>query len=84
MGGAVENFTLTYVALSSTLSLALFLLGEQRVDAYVALNILVYYICYAVMRPSPGRSLLVRAFNIALLSVMCAVIAVRVYEVLKP
>lgn len=84
MKSALENFTLTYAALASAISLALFLLGEQRVDAYVASNILVYYVCYAVVRPGAGKGALVRAFNVVLLGVMGIVIALRVYEVLKP
>lgn len=77
-----KYFILTYITLASTLSLTLFLLNEARVDAYVATNILVYYVCYTVTRPILGRSLLVRIYNVLLLLVVGIIIVLRVYEVL--
>jgi len=64
-------------------TVALYLLKEQRVDVYVSLNILSYYVSYAVVRPSTLSSI-VRVLNAALFALFIAIVAYRVYEVLAP
>ncbi|MEM1623617.1 MAG: hypothetical protein QXU65_06660 [Sulfolobales archaeon] len=60
----------------------MYLLGEDRVDAYTSVNILVYFVSYAVTRPSVGKSKAVRYLNAFLLLLFALVVAWRVYEVL--
>lgn len=83
MKRASDYFILTYTVLASAFSLTLYLLNETRIDAYVATNILVYYVCYAITRPTQGRSLVVKVYNVLLLLIVGAIIAIRVYEVLR-
>jgi hypothetical protein len=64
-------------------TVALYLLKEQRVDVYVSLNILSYYVSYAVVKPSTLSSI-VRVLNAALFALFIAIVAYRVYEVLAP
>lgn len=64
------------------MSATVFVLGETRVDAYIALNVLTYYICYAIMRPSIGRKLTIRIYNVLLLLIMGLIIFLRIYEVI--
>jgi len=61
--------------------ISLYLLGEKRVDVYVSLNILAYYVSYAVARPS-YTSRPVRILNIALFVIFTLIVALRIYEVL--
>ncbi|MEM4664447.1 MAG: hypothetical protein QW271_01705 [Sulfolobales archaeon] len=64
------------------LSASIYLLGEDRVDAYTSVNILVYFVSYAVTRPSVERSKAVRYLNMFLLLLFALIVAWRVYEVL--
>jgi uncharacterized membrane protein len=74
-------FTTIYIVLTDIAITALYLLNEKRVDAYVAINILIYYTSYAITRPSIPTSRL-RFLNIALLLLFIAIVGYRVYEVL--
>ncbi|MEM2499349.1 MAG: hypothetical protein QXI94_04145 [Sulfolobales archaeon] len=60
----------------------MYLLGEDRVDAYTSVNILVYFVSYAVNRPSVEKSQAVRYLNVFLLLLFALIVAWRVYEVL--
>lgn len=71
-----------YVLLATSMNASLFTLGESRVDAYVATNILVYFISYAVVRPFFETPSLVKALNVALLTTFAIIVAFRLYEVL--
>lgn len=63
-------------------SASMYLLGESRVDAYASVNVLTYFVSYAVARPGLERSRAVRCLNALLLLVFAVVVAWRVYEVL--
>jgi hypothetical protein len=72
---------LVYTILVVVSAISLYLLGERRVDVYVSLNILSYYVSYAIMRPSyTSRS--IRLLNIVLFAVFTVIVSFRVYEVL--
>jgi hypothetical protein len=77
----LELFTTLYTVLVILSTTSLCLLGEKRVDLYVSLNILAYYVSYALVRPGVG-GVVVRALNALLLAVFLIIVAFRVYEVL--
>lgn len=72
---------LVYAFLVVVSIISLYELGERRVDVYVSLNILAYYVTYAVIRPT-YTSRHVRVLNIVLFIVFALVASYRVYEVL--
>jgi len=78
----VELLILVYVILTASMNSSLLTLGESRVDAYIAVNILMYFISYAVVRPFSEAPSLVKALNAALLIVFTIIVVFRVYEVL--
>jgi len=51
-------------------------------DAYVAVNVLMYYVSYAIIRPVPETTLTIKILNAVLLAVFSIIVAMRVYEVL--
>ncbi|MEM4482220.1 MAG: hypothetical protein QXK88_04985 [Desulfurococcaceae archaeon] len=77
-----ELLPFIYVLLVTSMNISLYTLGEKRVDAYLALNVLLYFISYAVVRPFYAAPLLVKALNASLLLVFALIVAFRVYEVL--
>lgn len=77
----VSILVLVYTVLVVLSVTSLYVLGEKRADLYVSLNILAYYVSYAVMRPT-YTSKYVRALNITLFIVFAVIVAFRVYEVL--
>ena len=83
MRSRVSLFILVYTLMNVLSTVALYLLKEQRVDVYVSLNILSYYVSYAVVKPSTLSSI-VRVHNAALFALFIAIVAYRVYEVLAP
>lgn len=79
----LDVFVILYAALSALFTASLSLLGEERPDAYLALTILSYYVALALASP-PVRSRSIQAsVNASLLAVFAAIVAYRVYEVLK-
>lgn len=77
-----EIFTMVYTTLAVMLNTSLFLYGEQRVDAYIALNILCFYITYSIVRPARRIGSALKVLHIVLLSLFAAIVGYRVYEVL--
>lgn len=82
MAGTTERFVLLYVVLSSAFNVSLLLLGETRIDAYVALNILSFYVSYSLARPSTKSATIVRFIHALLLTTFVFIVSSRVYEVL--
>lgn len=80
----IEFFVLIYALLATLMNVSLLLLGESRVDAYVAVNVLMYFISYTVIKPFYETPLLVRLLNLLLLTAFSAIVALRLYEVLVP
>jgi len=80
--GVTERFVVLYVTLSSTFNVSLILLGESRADAYVALNILSFYVGYSLARPSSRSAAILRLIHVLLLSIFILLVGSRVYEVL--
>lgn len=78
----VELLLLIYVLLATSMNVSLFLLGENRVDAYVAVNVLTYFISYVVLRPFFETPPLIKVLNTALLLFFTVIVFFRVYEVL--
>ncbi|MEM0020702.1 MAG: hypothetical protein QW039_01190 [Fervidicoccaceae archaeon] len=74
---------MTYVILTSILNASLFLLNETRVDAYVSVNILIFYITYAIVKPFRNPGLPGRILQIVLLLIFAIMISYRVLEVLS-
>ena len=73
---------LLYTTLSSVSNASLLLLGEVRVDAYVALNILSFYVSYSLARPSTKSTTIVRLTHALLLTIFALIVGSRIYEVL--
>lgn len=71
----------TYTLLTVISAISLYVLGEKRVDVYVSLNILAYYVSYATLRPTIINRA-VRFLNIALFIVFTIIVSFRIYEVL--
>jgi hypothetical protein len=71
----------TYTLLTVISVISLYVLGEKRVDVYVSLNILAYYVSYATLRPTIINRA-VRFLNIALFIVFTIIVSFRIYEVL--
>ncbi len=78
----VNAFTIVYVGLTTLFNIALLLNGESRVDAYVALNILSYYIAYGLFMRGTRGSLALRIVNGFLLLVFLVIVAYRVWLVI--
>jgi hypothetical protein len=77
----VSVLLLVYTTLVVLSIIGLYALGEKRVDVYISLNILAYYVSYAVTRPA-YTSRHVKILNIVLFAVFTVIVAFRVYEVL--
>ncbi|MEM0015084.1 MAG: hypothetical protein QXS42_05535 [Zestosphaera sp.] len=80
--GLIERFVMLYTGLTSSFNVLLLLLRESRIDAYVALNILSFYISYSIMRPFPKTNTPVKLLHAMLLTVFMMIVGIRVYEVL--
>jgi len=76
-----EAEILAFVALTSALVSALSLLGEQRVDAYVSVAILSYYVATSVASELRSRSKLL-PLDVSLLLLFSYIVAIRILEVL--
>jgi len=77
----VSVLLLVYTTLVVLSVIGLYALGEKRVDVYISLNILAYYVSYAVTGPA-YTSRHVKILNIVLFAVFTVIVAFRVYEVL--
>lgn len=75
-------FVLTYTLIANTLNPVLYFMGEKRIDIYVVVNILVYYISYYIVRPIFIREKFIRLLNITLFIVFTSIATYRIYEVL--
>jgi hypothetical protein len=78
----VSILVLVYAFLAVLSIISLYGLSEKRVDVYVSLNILTYYVSYAIVRPT-YTSRYVKALNILLFIVFAIIVSYRVYEVLS-
>jgi hypothetical protein len=78
----VLRFSLLYTGLVALFNSTLLLLGERRVDAYLAVNVLSFYVSYSLARPPARPGAAMTALHILLLTLFAAVVALRVYEVL--
>lgn len=78
----IFRFAGLYSGLVALFNIVLALLGEQRVDAYVAVNVLSFYVSYSLTRPPTKPGIVMSALHLLLLSLFAVVVAVRVYEVL--
>lgn len=63
------------------MSTSIYLLKEQRVDAYVAVNVLIYFVTYAIIRPVVEPSIYTRLLNVVLFLLFIVITAYRIYEV---
>lgn len=78
----VDVFLLTYTMLTLILNTSLFLLNETRIDAYISVNILVFYITHAVIRPLRNPGLSWKILQLILLCLFIVIVGYRIYEVL--
>lgn len=81
MRRGIDLFIFVYTFLSTLICASIFILGEVRIDAYVAINILTYFISYVVVRPTTEAPLLVKVLNLILLLVFAMIVVMRIYEV---
>lgn len=70
-----------YVVLHTVISSALIILGERRVDAYVSISILVYFIATSIL-PEIRAHCDLRLVDYALITVFTLIIALRVLDIL--
>ncbi|AFL66808.1 hypothetical protein Desfe_0920 [Desulfurococcus amylolyticus DSM 16532] len=70
-----------YVVLHTMVSSAFVLLGERRVDAYVSISILVYFIATSIL-PEIRAHCDLRLVDYALITVFTLIIALRVLDTL--
>jgi len=73
-------FTLMFTSLVVISNITLVFLNESRIDVYISLSILAYYVSHALSRPSTTYKP-VRILNIALFVLFAVIVAYRVYEV---
>jgi len=78
--GFLRDLTL-YVVLHTVFAAVLSSLGESRVDAYVAVSILVYFVSTSIL-PSIRRYADLKLLDAALILVFGVIVAVRVLEIL--
>lgn len=76
----IDLFILVYASMVSALNLSMFLIGENRVDAYVAVNILVYFIAFTVIRPLNRSVKSISILNISLILLFIGIVTLRIYE----
>jgi hypothetical protein len=81
-GSQVLKFSILYTGLVALFNSTLLLLGERRVDAYVAVNVLSFYVSYSLARPPTRPGVATVVLHVLLLTVFAVVVALRVYEVL--
>lgn len=72
---------IVYTLLVVISAISLYVLGEKRIDVYVSLNILTYYVSYATLRPT-FTTRAVKFLNIALFVIFAIIVSFRIYEVL--
>lgn len=78
----VLRFAALYAGLVALFNSTLVLLGERRADAYLAVNVLSFYVSYSLVRPQTRPGLATLLLHAALLAIFAAIVSVRVYEVL--
>lgn len=78
----VLRFTALYTGLVALFNSVLVLLGEGRADAYLAVNVLSFYVSYSLVRPPTRPGVATVLLHVLLLTVFAAVVSLRVYEVL--
>ncbi len=80
----LELFLLLYSSLVCISTSYLSILGEKRVDAYIALTILIHFIITTVVAPEGIRERFVfKLLNTVLMLIFIAIVAYRIWEVLK-
>ncbi len=77
-----SRFLMLYVGLTSSFNTALLLLSESRLDAYVSLNVLSFYVSYSITRPFTRLGAVVKLVHAALLTTFSVIVGLRIYEVL--
>jgi len=78
----VLRFAALYTGLVALFNSTLVLLGERRADAYLAVNVLSFYVSYSLVRPPSRSGTATLLLHVALLAIFAAIVSVRVYEVL--
>ncbi|MEM4717500.1 MAG: hypothetical protein QXE81_01915 [Desulfurococcaceae archaeon] len=76
----INLFILVYISMVSALNLSMFLLGENRIDAYIATNILVYFVSFTVIRPVNRSERAINALNAFLIILFIGIAILRAYE----
>jgi len=72
---------LLYVTITTIAVSFLAYLGERRIDAYLSISILIYFISTAISRDIRSRSKLI-FLDIAWISIFIAIVTRRVLEIL--
>lgn len=81
----VELYVLVYSVLVSLTSIVLILLNEVRVDVYISLYILEYYVLRALIAPIPEKvSKKLRVTDIGFIILFSVIVGYRVLEILAP
>ncbi|MGC9011491.1 hypothetical protein [Thermogladius sp.] len=80
----LDRFVRLYIVLTLVLNGWVLFLGETRWDVYVVLNILSFYISYAMNRPSFENRRVVGVLHGILITLFIVLVSYRVYEVLAP
>jgi len=79
-----ENlFALTYSTLVAMFNSVLVILGEAKIDIYLATNISSYYLAYLIFLREREATLARKLVNLTFLSILLIVIIIRTYEVIR-
>lgn len=81
MQNKIIRLLLTYSVLTVIANTGLVLLDEARPDSYVSVNILCFYVSYALFTPEK-RSRTITFIHATLLSVFTTIVAYRIYQIL--
>jgi len=72
---------LIYISLHTVFISALALLGESRIDAYIAISILIYFISSSIL-PNIRRYTDLKTVDIALITIFIIIVILRILEIL--
>ncbi len=78
-----ELFLIILSFLVTVFNIALVLLGERRIDVYIALFILVYFISLTLLGGGIGERILGK-INILFIVIFILIVAYRIWRILYP
>jgi len=84
----MKRFDMYFLLFSFLLSLfnsVLVLLGENRIDVYISISILIYFVALAIFGFEPLTEMKsIKILSIFLFIIFIVIVGLRVYEILYP